>query len=338
MTERTVNPPARWFAERWERPSLILIALMWAAALLMMTVSGIRDIPPFIALIPNWMLLAGTLTLVSGFVWIVRMMLRGEERPLARIAGLDWTAGSKVAFWSLLGGLHMVAFMSIKPQLNYLVPFWADPLLADLDALLMFGDPWRWLQWMNNAATADYYHRGWFLGVVAVLLWQLSRPASRDKAANLLAYFAIWASGPLIHVLLPAGGPIFYEALGHGDRFVALVPPKEIQDVAAYLWRTYTEREFAMGAGISAMPSLHIATVTWVVLCCRGTRWIWLAWAYALSTFALSVSLGWHYAVDGVLGALVAWVIVVIARRASFLEDEAAAVSGDSLDAVARPV
>lgn len=300
--------------ERWERPSLIITAAMWVLALLLMPISGVIGVPPFFALLPSWMGLAGFLSLLALMAFVVGMMRKGEDRPISTIAGLDWRRATWVAGWTLIAGLHMAAFMSIKPQLNYLVPFTADPLLATIDASLFFGDPYRHLLWLNSAVTADYYHRGWFVGVVAVLLWQLCRAPGANKSANLLAYFLIWLSGPAIHSLLPAGGPIFFDELGYGARFELLTPPQEIQGIADYLWRTYSTREFALGAGISAMPSLHIATVAWVVMCCANTRWSWLAWPYAISIFLLSISLGWHYAVDGILGSIVAAAILFATR------------------------
>ena len=54
------------------------------------------------------------------------------------------------------------------------------------------------------------------------------------------------------------------------------------------------------------MPSLHIATVAWIYLAFRGqrSRFAPLTALFALYLFALSVALGWHYAVDGIVGAL----------------------------------
>lgn len=301
--------------ERWEKPSLVIVAAMWAATFVLMVFSGVSGVPPFLKTMPNWMGLAGFLSLLALLGFVVRMMLQGEEAPFARLRQLDARRGAWVALWMVAAGLHMAAFMSIKPQMNYLVPFWADPLLADLDALLFLGDPYRFLGFLNSPWSADYYSKAWFVSVVATLLWQVCRAPSADKSTNLLAYFAIWASGPIIHLLLPAGGPIFYEALGHGGRFEALVPPPETRATADYLWRTYLDRTFALGAGISAMPSLHIATVTWIALCCRGTRLFVPSCLFGLSIFALSVSLGWHYALDGIVGALLALAMVSLLRR-----------------------
>ena len=301
--------------EAWEKPALALIALMWLLVVALMPLSGVTGVPPFVKMLPGWMFLSGMMALGALFIFLIRLMLAGEKEPLRRIIALEWRKAGKIVLWVFLGGVHMSAFMSLKPQLNFLIPFWADPMLARADALLFFGDPYRLLTWLNGALTADLYHRGWFLAVLATLIWQLSRAPSPSKSANLLTYFLVWASGPLIHLLLPAGGPIFYQALGHGERFSAMVVPQDIEFIAHHLWTSFTERKFAFGAGISAMPSLHIATMAWAMLCCRGTRYFWLITPFAILIFLLSISLGWHYALDGLVGGLVAWGLWALSRR-----------------------
>lgn len=54
------------------------------------------------------------------------------------------------------------------------------------------------------------------------------------------------------------------------------------------------------------MPSLHIATVAWIYLVFRGQkpRLAPIAALFGIYIFALSIALGWHYAIDGILGAL----------------------------------
>ena len=75
--------------------------------------------------------------------------------------------------------------------------------------------------------------------------------------------------------------------------------------VSGYLWNFHANGELGVGAGISAMPSLHIATVTWIYLAFRGhqSRLTPLTALFTLYIWALSVALGWHYAVDGIVGA-----------------------------------
>jgi hypothetical protein len=83
-------------------------------------------------------------------------------------------------------------------------------------------------------------------------------------------------------------------------------------DTQQMLWRDYQHSRTGLGSGISAMPSVHVATATLLAL---------FGWQYsrpygiALTLFAViifigSIHLGWHYAVDGyaaILGTLAIW-------------------------------
>ena len=75
--------------------------------------------------------------------------------------------------------------------------------------------------------------------------------------------------------------------------------------VSGYLWNFHTSGQLGAGAGISAMPSLHIATVTGIYLAFRGhrSRLTPLTAFFVLYIWALSVALGWNYAVGGIVGA-----------------------------------
>ena len=65
------------------------------------------------------------------------------------------------------------------------------------------------------------------------------------------------------------------------------------------------------------MPSLHIATVAWMVIAVRefAPRWTLPISGAGLLIFLLSVSLGWHYAVDGIVGALGAYAVWRVCTR-----------------------
>jgi hypothetical protein len=204
----------------------------------------------------------------------------------------------------------MIAFMWIKPLLNYMVPFWADPLLADADRALFLGhEPWALFTWLNSTAAAVFYQRGWFVMMILTLLVVVKAPPSPERSAILLSYFVLWSLvGPLIHALLPAAGPIFYAQMGYGDRFAALEGVPATMQVADYLWSLYSAGGFGPGSGISAMPSMHIATTAWMIIAFtvlrrRGTAVMTVAGGLI---FLLSISLGWHYAMDGVVGGAAA--------------------------------
>jgi hypothetical protein len=293
----------------WLLPSIGLTAFSGALGLLL--IPDRSGILPAVAMLPWWMIAAAILGSVYS---LFAMMLAGVGSPIGHIRRYlveDWRTALTLIFCVFLAGLNMTTFMWMKPLLNYLVPFWADPLLADMDSLLFLGnDPWRLLTWLNTTPTAIFYHRGWFALMIMTLVMVLAARPSAEKSALMLTYFLLWSVvGPLVHTLLPAAGPVFYAQLGYGDRFSELRGVPETMKAANYLWTIYSGKGFGPGSGISAMPSLHIATTAWMIIsvhvCAR--RWTWIMAAAGLLTFLLSISLGWHYAVDGVVGGGAAW-------------------------------
>lgn len=80
---------------------------------------------------------------------------------------------------------------------------------------------------------------------------------------------------------------------------------------------------FAIGGNAMAMPSMHVGTSVLTALC-AWTHARWVGWAMAVFALLImlgSVQLGWHYAVDGYAGALIAWIAwrggLTLARRDS---------------------
>jgi hypothetical protein len=292
----------------WLFPSVGLTFLAGAVALLLIpSVSGLL---PALAILPAWMAAAGLISGLYGFAW---MMSHGIDRPTAEVAtyvSRNWRKLVFVALVILLAGLNMIAFMWVKPLLNYLIPFSADPMLASWDRVLFLGhEPWRTLSWLNFPGAGLIYHPVWFIVMIASLLIAATAPASPSKSAVLLNYFVLWSlAGPVIHTLLPAAGPVFYERLGYGLRFAGLDGGPEATAVADYLWSIYANQSFGAGSGISAMPSMHVTISSWVVIVFQvfARRWLPIALAAWLLIFLLSISLGWHYALDGVVGTATA--------------------------------
>jgi hypothetical protein len=303
----------------WFLPGALLTGALATFSLLEMPrYSGIL---PALLLLPLWMLAFIALAGVLAVPAVLRLRRQGVESPIAYCRTFLRENAKLLIFVTagmLLAGLNMITFMWVKPLLNYLVPFSADPLLARADHFLFQTDPWRLLGWLNITPLAYFYHRGWFALMIVVLLKVLLSPSSPMKSAIMLSYFVLWSLfGPLVHIALPAGGPVFFATLGYGDRFSALVMEPETQRLSEYLWRVYSHQTFAGGAGISAMPSLHIATVAWMVIAVRefAPRWTLPISGAGLLIFLLSVSLGWHYAVDGIVGALGAYAVWRVCTR-----------------------
>jgi hypothetical protein len=290
----------------WLLPASILTAGLAGFALIASPEWAV--ILPALGLLPFWILAALMMTGIFVLWTTLGMMVNGVDRPLSRWRELFIQQRESIGIVMLavvLTGLNLIAFMWVKPLLNHLVPFWADPYLAAIDRSIFGTDPWRLVQPLNSNFAGVFYQRGWFALMVLLLLVVLSKPASPQKSAVLLVYFLLWTVfGPIVHVLMPAAGPVFYQRLGYGDSFAGLPQPDGVRQSADYLWTIYTGPRFAPGSGISAMPSLHIATTTWVVLATYifARRWIIPIGIFGFFIFLLSISLGWHYAIDGVVG------------------------------------
>ena len=116
----------------------------------------------------------------------------------------------------------------------------------------------------------------------------------------------------VISLTFPTAGPAFYRPeLFH----LAGTASSEGQEML----RHYMAGEIQQNGlipGTRAMPSLHVGLtgmMTWFVA--REKPWTsWLLVPWVLLTWLSTVMLGWHYALDGTGGLVVAWASVVIAR------------------------
>jgi hypothetical protein len=199
------------------------------------------------------------------------------------------------------------------------VPFYLDPALARLDRAVFGTDPWRLTHAAFGWATPaiDQFYVSWLLVMLlSFYLVLLSRPSVR-KTQSLVAYLLMWpVVGTIGSYAFSSAGPIFQDALfgGHSGLIPALQQEGATKALDLYqaLWRAYTARYEMLGAGISAMPSMHIAMACWAALALRAyfPRFQLMGWTYLALIWFGSVHLGWHYVSDGIggiVGALLVW-------------------------------
>ncbi len=231
----------------------------------------------------------------------------------------------------LLGGalkLGLVCFFIgassyIKEMITVLQPFAWDETFAQLDRVLHFGtDPYRLTLWLFGSATATTalniaYHAWFFLIYFTAFIACFARTDDRMSQAFLIGLVLTFAiGGNALAVAFSSAGPVYFERLGFGAEFEPLmqhlrglsdVTPVPALAVQEELWAGHVAE--GRIAGISAMPSMHVATSVLMALYAASyARWAgWLMWTFAATIMVGSVHLGWHYAVDGYLGALIAW-------------------------------
>jgi hypothetical protein len=219
-------------------------------------------------------------------------------------------------------------FTNLKILIPALQPFSWDPTFAEWDRLLHGGiHPWQWLQpilghpYLTSLINSVYH--SWFFLTYGVLLWQVTNTTRpRLRMQYLLTFLLIWALiGNAAAIMLSSAGPVYFgRVTGLADPFaplmdylrqaslVAPVPALGVQDM---LWNTYVAKGLAVGGGISAMPSLHVAIAFSFVLLGRAIdRRLLVAGAVFTALILVgSVHLGWHYAIDGYVSILATWLI-----------------------------
>lgn len=296
----------------WLKPVIAIVAVEYVAALLIGAKIGFHfripiDIYPVVAAT------IVALTLIALLLYhLTRMLLAGEAHPSTKLADLvkkhrRWII--EFSLGALLVGLEIGILNWMKVMLPLVRPFWADPMLADLDVALLGQDAWRmafalfgWAEW---PITLSYNF--WSLVKFATIFAVLCMRPSDFKSRAIVAYFLTIAVGCTTQYILPSGGPIFYHLLGLGDRFADLPINFMVAVSRDYLWTDYLRAGGNIGGGISAMPSLHVATSLWIALVVHSTRFRILGWLFYTSIFIGSMMLGWHYFTDSLAGSAIAW-------------------------------
>lgn len=233
----------------------------------------------------------------------------------------------------VVGSLYLTFFYSFgftKSLIPVLNPYHLDPLLQKIEIALHGGVfPMEWLLNHSPAWFIDMvgyaYFVAWFNVMVVYLLWQLGRPASAERTRFLSSYVLIWIfGGTVLATLLSSVGPIYYSLYYHdafatmNDTQMAIIAQHfsrlnnsmypEIHDMLIGFTRDDTVTHIN---GMSAMPSMHNATMMlYSIHSYRTTRWLrWLVIPFACLIFIGSVLLGWHYAIDAYVSAVLVGLI-----------------------------
>jgi hypothetical protein len=234
-----------------------------------------------------------------------------------------------LALWPIMAS----AFTYLKSVIPLVQPFYLDPLLYRWDHAIHFGvDPWRILQPLFGYTWVTYLinfgYALWFFVLQAVLVLQCGAAGDRKRRMQFLLSMALtWALiGSLIATLLSSAGPCYYAlVVGGPDPYAPLM--EYLHNVAAsvnqwhipftagvlqdLLWQSYATNDFGLVRGISAAPSMHIAS-SWIIARLAwdmGRRARIAGCAFLAFIFVGSIHLGWHYAIDGYMAVALAWAL-----------------------------
>jgi hypothetical protein len=296
----------------------------------------------FLTTIPPFLMIGVGIAAIRKFVTLVRV--DRPEKPLTAMGAWlteNFLAGERpgnVVHAMAIFTPLMVSFAALKEAIPQIKPFAWDATFAAWDRALHFGKlPWEYLQPILGHApitsAITFIYNFWIVVMFSCLFWQaFGRKADQLRLQFLLAFAFTWfIGGNVLAVVFSSAGPCFYGRLGIGPdlyagqmdylRATAASWPVWSVRVQDMLWQSYATGGGLVN-GISAMPSIHVtSSVVMMFLGWRTGR----AAGIALTLFAAailigSVHLGWHYAVDGYAGILLAtifWLLAgVIARRA----------------------
>lgn len=236
----------------------------------------------------------------------------------ARHSHLSNGALGRMALLALVVPAFHRAFTVMKSSLVLVIPYWADPYLLRLDSAVHGGLPHtyltRWLARDGFVFALDRAYLAWHFLLLATVFWVAMQSDAAYRLRAMVAFLATWVLlGNVLAAALNSAGPWAYGPItGLPSPYTGLIErlqavnaasPLYLMGVEHRLWAYYAAGKIGLGAGISAMPSLHVAMpALGALVAWPKSRVIagFLA-AYAVAIMVGSVALAWHYAVDGYL-------------------------------------
>ena len=247
-------------------------------------------------------------------------LLRKDRAYLRTIRSAEWLTDTV----RLVVAAALVIFVYgwIKLTVPVYHPTLFDQVLWDLDQLIGFGvAPTVFLlDLFGNGAflrAIDWlYANIFFASTIVASAYFFSDPRKRIRVAFANGYAVLWIVGGWLYLAVPSLGPAYAFKdiwFAHGDTL------KITQYFQAMLMRNYQNVIRAASGqpsggvsivfGIGAFPSLHVAFQTYVFLWMRR---LWTSGEVLFGLFAVAIFLGsmitgWHYLVDGIAGAVLAY-------------------------------
>ena len=251
----------------------------------------------------------------------------------------------------ILGAIYF--FVHLKHLVLWINTQNNDLYFWDLDRKLHFGiQPNIFAmefigQNQNAAVLLDWLYIKYFDYKLIVSFFFLTELTGRKLSDSyFFAYSLLWFLGGLAYLVMPADGPCYAvltpysidmspQKRAHIIPFplVTELPQKYIDNYVEakiptakfYQLRLWEDRQkFLQGHqlpgvfyGISAMPSLHVAAVTFIAVFLFQTSSLMgaIGVLYAIITFIGSIFLQWHYAIDGYIGCLLGLLIAFVSLK-----------------------
>ncbi|HUM03703.1 MAG TPA: phosphatase PAP2 family protein [Thermoanaerobaculia bacterium] len=249
---------------------------------------------------------------LAGGAARARLYLSRMTRPAALLDLARFVVALTLVSWS---------YSWLKVFVPHLNGWITDPLLAVLDFRIHFGvNPNRFLIELFPSPAfwrfLDVTYAQFILTMGVAFAWFGSALSRRDRGRFAAGFALLWIAGAWLYVAAPSLGPCYV----FPEDFAAVRPEMPLQTQTQRLllvqYDAVTKGSAALGKtglnsafGIAAMPSLHVAGQAFVAFFARrrSPRLAFLFGLFSALTFAGSLISGWHYAVDGYAGILLAF-------------------------------
>jgi len=248
------------------------------------------------------------------------LWLRCRRFVLSPAFFLEFAVATIVVNATIMMFVNLKQFIPAVNEMLYDSPLWRldnwlhfgiDPAVVATELAAEYG----LLPWLDSAYLLYYPAQ-----VAVPLLFLVAKPLRPLRGRFFFAYCLLWMLGGLMYVVWPSLGPVYYR----GGRFAWLDQAPYAQYLQEVLMRDYvrfrTDPSFytvKLTRSIAALPSLHVGVLTLFAVATWGWRLVSIPlWILTAVTFVGSLALGWHYAVDGYAGALLAVLVWFVARAA----------------------
>jgi hypothetical protein len=259
---------------------------------------------------------------VSIFCWVVVMARNKADAPVRLVIDRIRPRVALFVLPALILPLFLAGYTAAKTAIPFLVGFGWDGVWMRADRFVFGDDAWRiaqgWLglKWMP--VYAWFYTFGWgavFSGATALVAIN-AKPLR--VGVFFTAMFLTWLIGGwLMALIFSASGPIFTHLFDPalGRHFAplrqgiaaTLRPDNPLRFTQDYLAATISSHVAVNGGGVSAMPSMHLGAASIYIFAARRTKWLIPAVLFWVTIFLLSGYFGYHYWVDGLVAAAIAW-------------------------------